>query len=66
MKQQYLTRLKAAELEIQDLYADETLDLWIEHHYPHERPPYFSLVCSVPNGLKRVCLQRAFLELELA
>ncbi len=64
MKQQYLTRLKAVELESQALHPDESLDTWIQQHYPDTHPPYLTLMCLVPSGLKRVCLHRGFLELE--
>lgn len=65
MKQNYITRLESAETASLSLNPDETLDRWVEQHYPNSRPSYLSLACQVPSGLGMLCVLRGFDELGL-
>jgi len=64
MKQDYRARLKVAEGAILCLNPDEALDLWMKEHYTCSWPPYLDVASQVPSGLRKLCFQRGFAELE--
>lgn len=64
MKHDYVARLKTAEDMCLGLNPDEALDRWMDERYPFSRPTYMSIVCLVPTGLRKLCFQRVFDELE--
>jgi hypothetical protein len=63
MRHRYEARLKAAEEVIFTLNPEESLDRWIEEHYPNTRPSYLDLIHEVPMGLGKLCFLRGMAEL---